>query len=141
MPESIWFRDDDRPRRPRLSRERIVAAAVALLDAEGVTGFSMRALAARLRAGTMSLYEYVQSREDVLDLALDEVIGEVDEPRAGDPWRELLVRQLTRSRQVMRRHPWMPALTATRPCWGRTRWPAPASSTPPSPARACTGPS
>ncbi|MEO3803248.1 TetR/AcrR family transcriptional regulator [Nonomuraea sp. B1E8] len=117
MPESIWFRADDRPRRPRLTRERIVTAAVALLDAEGVAGFSMRALAARLRAGTMSLYEYVRSKEDVLDLALDEVIGEIEPAEAG-PWRELLVRQLTQSRQVMRRHPWVPALTATRPLLG-----------------------
>ncbi|MGP4093265.1 TetR/AcrR family transcriptional regulator [Nonomuraea sp. KM90] len=118
MPESIWLREDGRPRRPRLSRERIVEAAVGLLDAEGVPGFSMRALAARLRAGTMSLYEYVRSKEDVLDLALDEVIGEIEEPREPGPWRGTLVGQLTQSRAVMRRHPWVPALTATRPLLG-----------------------
>ncbi|WP_188192987.1 TetR/AcrR family transcriptional regulator [Nonomuraea sp. SYSU D8015] len=118
MPESIWFRDDARRvRRPRLSRERIVEAAVALLDAEGVNGFSMRALAARLRAGTMSLYEYVKSKEDVLDLALDEVIGEIDTEEHG-AWRQTIVHQLTQSRQVMRRHPWMAALTGTRPLLG-----------------------
>ncbi|TDD32822.1 TetR/AcrR family transcriptional regulator [Nonomuraea terrae] len=117
MAETIWFRDDSRPRKPRLSRERIVEGAVALLDAEGVAGFSMRALAARLGAGTMSLYEYVRSKEDVLDLALDEVIGEIAPEPAGS-WRETLVRQLTQSRQVMRRHPWVPALTATRPLIG-----------------------
>ncbi|MEZ7130172.1 TetR/AcrR family transcriptional regulator [Nonomuraea sp. AD125B] len=118
MPESIWLRgDDERPRKPRLSRARIVEAAVALLDAEGVPGFSMRALAARLQAGTMSLYEYVTSKEDVLDLALDEVIGEV-ELREHPSWRDLLTAQLTQSRQVMRRHPWAPALTATRPLLG-----------------------
>ncbi|GAA4946948.1 AcrR family transcriptional regulator [Nonomuraea thailandensis] len=118
MPESIWFREDARPRRPRLSRERIVEAAVALLDAEGVAGFSMRALAARLNAGTMSLYEYVQSKEDVLDLALDEVIGEIEAPGRPGPWRGFLIAQLTQSRAVMRRHPWVPALTATRPLLG-----------------------
>ncbi|MDP4506129.1 TetR/AcrR family transcriptional regulator [Nonomuraea turcica] len=117
MPESIWFRDDARPRRPRLSRERIVEAAVALLDAEGVRGFSMRALAARLRAGTMSLYEYVKSKEDVLDLALDEVFGEI-EPEEQPTWRATIVRRLTQSRDVMRRHPWVPELTATRPLLG-----------------------
>ncbi|NUR84073.1 MAG: TetR family transcriptional regulator [Nonomuraea sp.] len=117
MAESIWLRGDERPRRPRLSRERVVAAAVALLDAEGVTGFSMRALAARLKAGTMSLYEYVTSRDDVLDLALDEVIGEVELP-GDEPWRDLLTAQLVRTRQVMRRHQWAPALAATRPLLG-----------------------
>jgi AcrR family transcriptional regulator len=118
MPESIWFRDDAGPsRRPRLSRERIVEAAVALLDAEGVPGFSMRALAARLRAGTMSLYEYVKSKDDVLDLALDEVFGEIAAEER-PTWRETVVCQLTQSRDVMRRHPWVPALTATRPLIG-----------------------
>ncbi|MGS2643798.1 TetR/AcrR family transcriptional regulator C-terminal domain-containing protein [Streptosporangium sp. LJ11] len=117
MPESIWFRDEDRSRKPRLSRERVVEAAITLLDSEGVAGFSMRALAARLRAGTMSLYEYVTSREDVLDLALDEVIGGIELLEAGS-WRDTLLGQLTQSRAVMRRHPWVPALTATRPLLG-----------------------
>ncbi|MBF8189865.1 TetR/AcrR family transcriptional regulator [Nonomuraea sp. K274] len=117
MTESVWFRDGERPRRPRLSRERIVEAAVALLDAEGVAGFSMRALAARLKAGTMSLYEYVKSKEDVLDLALDAVMGEIDLVEC-DSWRATLAGQLTQSRDVMRRHPWLPALTATRPVIG-----------------------
>ncbi|MFI7640241.1 TetR/AcrR family transcriptional regulator [Nonomuraea sp. NPDC049400] len=117
---SIWFREAGGgapERKPRLSRERIVEAAVALLDAEGVAGFSMRALAARLRAGTMSLYEYVQSKEDVLDLALDEVIGEIEPVEEGS-WREVLVGQLTQSRDVMRRHPWLTALMSTRPLLG-----------------------
>jgi AcrR family transcriptional regulator len=115
---SIWLRDEP-PRRPRLSRERIVAAAVSLLDAEGAARFSMRALAARLHAGTMSLYEYVRSKEDVLDLALDEVIGEIGIAEGDDrPWREVLAAQFTQLRDVMRRHPWVPALTATRPLIG-----------------------
>ncbi|HLU59532.1 MAG TPA: TetR/AcrR family transcriptional regulator [Pseudonocardia sp.] len=115
--ESVWFRGE-RPRKPRLSRERIVEAAVALLDAEGVEGFSMRALAARLRAGTMSLYEYVAGKEDVLDLALDAVLGEIEPAGPDEPWREALSGQLTRARAVMRRHPWVPALAATRPLVG-----------------------
>ncbi|SEL01572.1 TetR/AcrR family transcriptional regulator [Nonomuraea pusilla] len=120
----IWLREEEPARRPRLSRERIVAAAVELLDAEGVEGFSMRALAARLRAGTMSLYEYVTGKEDVLDLALDAAIGEIEldgDDAGGDPregWREDLVLQLSRGRRVMLRHPWMPALAATRPLLG-----------------------
>lgn len=128
---SVWFRDD-KPHRPRLSRERIVAAAVSLLDAEGVDGFSMRRLAARLDAGTMSLYAYVASKEDVLDLALDAAMGEVDlhedsppdtperppEDAAGSSWRAVLTRHLTQVRQVMRRHPWVTTLVGTRPLLG-----------------------
>ncbi|TDC78555.1 TetR/AcrR family transcriptional regulator [Actinomadura sp. 7K507] len=117
--DSVWFRDERRPRGPRLTRERIVEAAVALLDAEGVDGFSMRRLAARLGAGTMSLYEYVAAKEDLLDLALDTAIAEVEsvaDPEA--PWRDVLTRQLASSRQVMLRHPWIPALVGTRPLLG-----------------------
>ncbi|WP_419992518.1 TetR/AcrR family transcriptional regulator [Streptomyces boninensis] len=116
-PADIWFTDEP-PRKPRLSRERIVRAAVELLDAEGVDGFSMRRLAARLDAGAMSAYEYVRSREDVLDLAMDEVIAAIRTDEDGLPWRALLSRQLHQSREMMKRHPWIPALMATRPLLG-----------------------
>jgi AcrR family transcriptional regulator len=129
-PRAVWLRDQGPPRKPRLSRERIVTAAVELLDAEGAEGFSMRRLAARLNAGTMSLYAYVETKEDVLDLALDAVMAEIEldtpddrsdtaEDAAEDSsWRAFLVRQLSQSREVMRRHPWIPALASTRPLLG-----------------------
>jgi AcrR family transcriptional regulator len=109
----------ERPRKVRLSRERITEAAIGLLDAEGVSGFSMRRLAARLDAGTMSLYEYVRGVEDVYDLAVDGVFAEID-PVAGEgvPWRDLLTRQLHQSRRVTHRHPWLPGLMAVRPLLG-----------------------
>jgi len=115
---AVWF-TEERPRKPRLSRERIARAAVDLLDAEGVTGFSMRRLAARLDAGVMSAYEYVRGKEDVLDLAMDQVFAEIelDDP-AATPWRRILTRQLHQSRQVMKRHPWLPSLMAVRPLLG-----------------------
>lgn len=117
-PAPVWFADGPE-RKPRLSRERIVAAAVALLDAEGPEGLSMRRLAARLDAGAMSLYEYVGSREDVLDLAVDAAVGEIElDGLDGLSWREALCRQMTRSRRVMRLHRWLPALMATRPLLG-----------------------
>ncbi|MGH8931364.1 MAG: TetR/AcrR family transcriptional regulator [Egibacteraceae bacterium] len=120
-PQTVWFRDEQRPRKPRLSQERIIQAAIELLDAEGVDGFSMRRLAARLDAGTMSLYAYVAAKEDVLDLALDAVMAEIEvEGTADAPWRAILTRQLVESRQVMRRHPWIPGLIGTRPLLGPT---------------------
>ena len=117
--DTVWLRDDQRERKPRLSLERIVDAAIDLLDVEGVDGFSMRRLAARLDAGTMSLYEYVRTREDVLDLALDAVWTEItlDEPE-GAGWQVAVTRHLQQSRRVMRRHPWIPALMSTRPLLG-----------------------
>ena len=117
----VWFREEKRTRRPRLTRERIIEGAVALLDADGVDGLSMRRLAARVGAGTMSLYEYVASKEDVLDLALDAVMAEIEPaevPDADAGWRAALAVQATRTREVMRRHPWMVVLLGTRPLLG-----------------------
>ena len=57
-----------------LSRARIVATAVELLDAQGLDGLTMRRLADRLGSGVMSLYWHVDNKEDVFDLALDSVL-------------------------------------------------------------------
>ncbi|MDA3648752.1 TetR/AcrR family transcriptional regulator [Saccharopolyspora indica] len=117
-PPAIWF-SAQRPRKPRLSTERIARAAVAVLDAEGASGLSMRRLAARLDVSAMSLYEYVNSKEDVLDLAVDEALAEIElDATDGTPWREALTQQLRSGRRVMKRHPWLPALMSTRPLLG-----------------------
>ena len=63
--------DAETPPHAALSPARIAAAAVALLDAQGVNGLTMRGLAERLGSGVMSLYWHVDSKEAVFDLALD----------------------------------------------------------------------
>ncbi|NGO70152.1 TetR/AcrR family transcriptional regulator, partial [Streptomyces boncukensis] len=63
-----------------LDRERITATAVRLLDAGGLGGFSMRRLAAELGVTAMSVYWYVDSKDDLLELALDAVQGELPLP-------------------------------------------------------------
>src|ERR687893_1971585 len=86
---SVWTR----PRRarggqPALSREQIVRAAIEILDAEGAAGLSMRRLGTRLGSGATSLYWHVAHKDELLELAVDEVLGEVYVPEAGDtPWR------------------------------------------------------
>ncbi|MGI5211552.1 TetR/AcrR family transcriptional regulator [Plantactinospora sp. CA-290183] len=111
----VWLRPG-RPARtgPPLSRDRIVAAAVELLDAEGVTGLTMRRLAERLDAGSTTLYWHVATKDDVLDLALDHIFGEVELPTgeagsAGD-WRADVETLLLGWRAAMLRHPWSAAL-------------------------------
>jgi AcrR family transcriptional regulator len=71
------FSEPARRRRPELTRETIVAAAVKILDEEGAEQLSFRRLAGALGAGAASLYWYVPSREALLDLALDAVAGEI----------------------------------------------------------------
>src|SRR5215470_4968794 len=89
-----WQRLPDRSSRKRrepISREAIVAAAIGLLDREGLSALSMRRLGEELGAGAASLYWHVGSKDGLLDLVLDELIGEDEIPDA-DParWQEQL---------------------------------------------------
>src|SRR3954464_2318411 len=81
MKDTIWTRERKAaPARETLSREQIVRTAMAILDAEGVSGLSMRKLGTKLAAGATSLYWYVDTKDDLIDLLIDEVWGEIDVP-------------------------------------------------------------
>ncbi|MFE2300304.1 TetR/AcrR family transcriptional regulator [Streptomyces sp. NPDC059445] len=115
----------DRAKRPAgLDRERVTSAAVRLLDAEGPAGFSMRRLAAELDVTAMSVYWYVDTKDELLVLALDAVFGEVELPRTGSEagWRDRLRGLATGYRAMLVRHPWVPALLGNQveagPCSG-----------------------
>ncbi|MEV4894763.1 TetR/AcrR family transcriptional regulator, partial [Nonomuraea sp. NPDC055795] len=88
MPGGVWLREPPAPQRsPSLTRERIVAATVGTLDRDGMAGLSMRRLAEALDVHATSLYWYVATRDELFDLALDEVFGEVALPDHLS-WRE-----------------------------------------------------
>lgn len=97
---------------PPLSRDRIVATAIDLLDAHGLDGLTMRRLADRLGSGVMSLYWHVDSKEDVFDLALDSVLEYRGPPEAdaSRDWRGDIIHMLEDWRASMLRHPWSAAL-------------------------------
>ncbi|GAA1606155.1 MULTISPECIES: TetR/AcrR family transcriptional regulator [Kribbella] len=120
MREPIWTRERKAsPARETLSREQIVAAAMQVLDAEGVTGLSMRKLAAKLDAGATSLYWHVPTKDDLIDLLIDEVWGEIDVPEpelAG--WRSGALLFAHSLRAAVLRHPWLPEVMYTRPSMG-----------------------
>ncbi|RWO36239.1 TetR/AcrR family transcriptional regulator C-terminal domain-containing protein [Mesorhizobium sp.] len=99
---------------PPLSRERIVATAVELLDAQGVDGLTMRRLADRLGSGVMSLYWHVDNKEDVFDLALDSVLEYRGPPQIAQDWRGEVVHMLEDWRASMLRHPWSASLLPRR---------------------------
>ena len=73
--------------REPLSQARIVAAAVVVLDADGLAGLTMRRVARELGTGAMSLYRHVASRDDLLDLVLDELVAAVPASRLTGEWR------------------------------------------------------
>jgi TetR/AcrR family transcriptional regulator, tetracycline repressor protein len=111
IPPPPWQRAPDRPprrRREPISRDAIVTAAIGLLDREGLAALSMRRLAEELGTGAASLYWHVGSKDGLLDLVLDEVIGEGKIPDP-DPehWQEQLKQVARDQRAASLRHPWV----------------------------------
>ncbi|MFC7330888.1 TetR/AcrR family transcriptional regulator [Marinactinospora rubrisoli] len=116
----VWLEDAPAtPRAPALTRDRITAAVVDVLDAEGLGGLSMRTVARRLDVHATSLYWHVAGREDLLDLALDAAFGEIE--HTGTPGAEPLARiagYMDGLRAALLRHPWAAVLAGTRPLLG-----------------------
>ncbi len=110
------------PGRPAtsLSRPAILAAALAVADAEGARALTMRRVATELGSSTpMSLYRYVGSKDGLVDLMLDAVYGEVGLPdRPSGDWRADLEPLTRQTWTVIRRHLWFGELVHTRPPFG-----------------------
>ncbi|MFK0296871.1 TetR/AcrR family transcriptional regulator [Streptomyces sp. NPDC090442] len=116
-PHSVWLTQRPPLRRKAeqpagLDLDRIVEATVRLLDDEGLAKFSMRRLAAELGVTAMSLYWYVDTKDDLLELAVDAVAGELALPDESDgaDWRGQLRVLATSYRDVLVRHAWAPRL-------------------------------
>lgn len=98
-----------------LSQAEIVRAAIAMADAEGPEAISMRRIARELGAGAMSLYWYVGSKEELLDLMLESIEAEVEVPEPSGDWRADLRAFARRTRVGMKRHPWALEFLGSRP--------------------------
>lgn len=113
----VWSREPYSPKRQAMSVERIVEAAVAIADAEGLAAVTMRRVAAALESGTTSLYRYVANRDELLDLMVDAVRGGPAAEPTGD-WRADLARIARAQRELLLRHAWLGGVLATRPALG-----------------------
>jgi TetR/AcrR family tetracycline transcriptional repressor len=91
-------------RRQPLDLERIVRAALVLLDEAGLDGLSMRALAERLGVKAASLYWYVQNKDELLELLADAISAEVRPPEANLPWRGRMEALMAENRRVLLAH-------------------------------------
>jgi AcrR family transcriptional regulator len=108
-PSSLWERLGRPAPAPRaaLTPERIAAAAVAIADAEGIGAVTMRRLAAELGTAPMAAYRYVRGKDELLELMLDHVYGELDLPGDTPDWQAALRAVALRKRALMLKHPWM----------------------------------
>lgn len=104
----LWGHTSRPPRgpKPTLSLQRIVDEAVELADSEGLEALSMQRLASELGAGTMSLYRYVPSKDDLISLMLDAAIGEPPEIGNRNGWRSAMETWARANVSVFERHPW-----------------------------------
>ncbi|WP_203914592.1 TetR/AcrR family transcriptional regulator C-terminal domain-containing protein [Rhizocola hellebori] len=93
---------------PRHTRELIAATALAIADAEGIEAVTMRRIATELDAGTMTLYHYVKSKNDLMALMQDAIMAEQLMPAEQLPgdWRAALTAIAYRTRAMFQRHPW-----------------------------------
>lgn len=104
----IWAVAAPGSRKPRLTREQIASAALAIADADGVAALSMRRVAETLGAGTMTLYYYVRTKEDVLALVDDALMGEIADACEPLPnaWRPAIRTIAAATRATCVRHAW-----------------------------------
>jgi AcrR family transcriptional regulator len=114
---SLWF---DPPthhqdRRPQLTRERVVAEALAVIAHDGVQALTMRRLAARLGVVPGALYHHVRNKQQLQDLVLDNVLAEVEvHPDPSLAWTDQLRVLAHRLRQVLEAHPGVAGILKTR---------------------------
>ncbi len=106
--QPIWARPEPGERRPAYTREQIAETAIAIADAEGFEAVSMRRIAAELGAGTMTLYYYVRTKDELIALMDDAIMGELIIPadELPDGWREGLAEIALRTHGLFLEHPW-----------------------------------
>ncbi|TCO49068.1 TetR family transcriptional regulator [Kribbella antiqua] len=111
---SVWLRAEPAGTRAPLSRDDIVRTAVKVLDRDGLETFSMRRMAAELgTAATSALYWRVANKNDLLELAVDAVLGEALVPADSGDWRDQVTVLARAAYEALWAHPWAPQLLAS----------------------------
>jgi AcrR family transcriptional regulator len=106
----LWTRPSPATRRPRFTRDEIAQTAIRIADAEGFAAVSMRRIAAELESGTMTLYHYVRTKDELLSLIVDAVMSEVVLPHGmamPARWRDALTLVASRTRASLEKHDWI----------------------------------
>lgn len=102
--------------RERLTRERVLTAAIELADTDGIESLSMRRLGSELGVEAMSLYNHVASKSVLLDAMVDTVFAEIELPEAAakPEWKQAMRDRAVNMRAVLLRHPWSVPLLQSR---------------------------
>ncbi|MGW7071677.1 TetR/AcrR family transcriptional regulator [Streptomyces sp. NPDC054855] len=111
---SLWERLERpiaAPRAQVLSPGRIASVAVTIADAEGIDAVTMRRLATELEVAPMAAYRYVSGKDDVLELMVDTVYGDLKVPDDPSDWRETMRVLAVNTRELVLTHPWLARLS------------------------------
>jgi len=100
--------------RARLSRQRVLGAAIDQADAGGLEVLTMSTLAEALDVAPMALYRYVANKDDLIDAMVDEVFGQIGVPSGGGDWRSAMRRRAISVRDALARHRWAIGLMESR---------------------------
>jgi len=100
--------------RARLNRDRVLRAAIALADTDGIASLTMRKLGVDLGIEAMSLYNHVSNKDDLLDGMIDGVFAEIDLPTGDTDWRTAMRQRAISAREVLSRHRWAIGLMESR---------------------------
>lgn len=111
MPEPVT---GSAPHRARLSRDRVLDAALAIADTGGLEALTIRSLAQELGAKPMSVYYHVDNKDEILDALVDVVFSEIALPVPGKAWRPEMARRAHSARDVLARHRWAIGLLESR---------------------------
>jgi AcrR family transcriptional regulator len=100
--------------RSRLSRERVLRAAITHADAGGIEALTMRTLAEELGVAPMALYRHIANKDDLVDAMVDVVFSEVDLPASTAGWKTAMRQRAISAREVLSRHRWAIGLMESR---------------------------
>jgi AcrR family transcriptional regulator len=101
--------------RSRLSREQVARAALELVDRHGLGALSMRRLADQLGVGTMTLYSYFRSKDELLDAVIDAAVADRKHIELRGPWQDQLRKLMRATRRGLGRHPSLVKVRSERP--------------------------
>lgn len=102
------------PRRPALTRDRIIGAAVRVADRGGRDQVSMRNVGKELGVEAMSLYHHLAGKDALLDGLADWVFTQIQLPDPQEPWRQAMINRAASARRALAQHPWALGLIESR---------------------------
>lgn len=91
---------------PNLTKEKIARTAVSIADSSGMKSLSMRKLADKLGVEAMSLYHYIDDKQDLISSMMELIVPTIKRPEACESWQEAICERSRAMRQTLITHPW-----------------------------------